>query len=240
MGGHVALQIEVGELITLLQLKQRLELGVGVDAATVLLVLQRVGADISVDLASNLGSGHLGTVGLAKKLGQLLGNGGGLHEAGGGAVADLAALLGTGLLGSAQLLHGMALKAAELGTKRGGKGNHLLQLGRNGCELSRNEGISGRNNGLLGSGVGNSRGNNGNGGSRRSRSRSRSRLGGLGCLNHLHGSRIRSSSRGSGSSSGSSSSRGSGGSRRSLGRLGHCGVCVWVWDCFIPYIQMSF
>ena len=219
MGGHVALQIEVGELITLLQLKQRLELGVGVDAATVLLVLQRVGADVGVDLASDLGSGHLGTVGLAKKLGQLLGNGGGLHEAGGGAVADLAALLGAGLLGSAQLLDGMALKAAELGTKRGSKGNHLLQLGRNGCELSRNEGISGRNNGLLGSGVGNrrsSRGNNGNGRSRdRGRRCSSSSLGGLGCLNHLHGySRSRIRSRG-----------GSGGSRRGLSRLGHC-VCV--------------
>jgi len=132
VGGHVALQVEVGELLALLQLKKRLQLGIGVDATAVLLVLQAVVADVGVDLASHLGPSHLGTVGLAKKLGQLLGNGGGLHEAGGGAVANLATLLGAGLLGSANLLDGVTLKRAELGAESGSEGNNLLQLGRNG------------------------------------------------------------------------------------------------------------
>jgi len=132
VGGHVALKVEVGELLTLLQLEQRLELGVRVDATAVLLVLKVVVADVGVDLASDLGPGHLGTVGLAEKLGQLLGNEGGLHEAGGGTVANLAALLGAGLLGSANLLDGVTLKRAELGAESGSEGNNLLQLGRNG------------------------------------------------------------------------------------------------------------
>jgi len=135
MRGHVALQVEVGELLALLQLKKILELGIGVDTATVLLVLQVIGADVRVNLASDLGSGHLGTVALAKKLGQLLGNGGGLHKAGGGAVSNLAALLGAGLLRSAQLLDGIALKGTELGAERGSKCNNLMQLGGNGGKL---------------------------------------------------------------------------------------------------------
>jgi hypothetical protein len=138
VGRHVPLKVEVSEFLALLQLEKRLQLGVRVDAATVLLVLQVVVADVGVDLAGHLGSSHLGTVGLAKKLGQLLGNEGGLHETGRSTVANLAALLGAGLLSSAQLLDGVALQGTEFGTKRSSKCNNLLQLGGNGGKLGRN------------------------------------------------------------------------------------------------------
>jgi hypothetical protein len=164
MGGHVALQVEVGELLTLLQLEEGLELGIGVDAATVLLVLQVVVANIGVDLAGHFGSSHLGTIGLSQKLGQLLGNEGGLHKARRGAVSDLATLLGTGLLRGANLLDGMALKDAKLGSESASKSNHLLQLGRNGSKLGCNDRIGGRNRSNVGGSVGgNNRWNRGSG-----------------------------------------------------------------------------
>jgi len=196
--GHVALKVEVSQLLALLELKKRLQLGIRVDATAVLLVLKVVVADVGVDLTSNLGSGHLGTVGLAEELSQLLGNGGGLHEARGGAVANLAALLGAGLLGSAKLLDGVALKCAKLRAERGSKGDNLLQLGRDGGELRGDDGLSGGGAGVLG-------GNSSVVGSRGGRSSNGllGSLGGLGLLsllgglNHLGGG---SGSRGRGNS----------------------------------------
>jgi len=232
VGGHVALKVEVSQFLALLKLEQGLQLGVGVNATAVLLVLQVVVADVSVDLASDLGPGHLSAVGLSKKLRQLLGNEGGLHKARGGTVADLATLLCTGLLRSAELLDGVALQGAQLRSKSGGKGNHLLQLGRNGSKLRSNGGLNGRNNG----GVSGSRsvgcsGNNGSGFNRSSRGLGS--LGLLGSLDNLGGCR---SSNGSGRSCGSGSGRGGGGSGRRSGGLSRLSHGCWS----IPSMEMSF
>ena len=233
VGGHVALKVEVSELLALLELEQGLQLGIGVDATTVLLVLQVVVADVGVDLTSDLGSGHLRAVGLSEKIGQLLGDEGGLHEPRRSTVADLAALLGAGLLGSANLTDRVALKGAKLGAKSGGKCNNLLQLGSDGCKLRSNGGLNGRNNGnrSVGGSVGGS-GNNGNGFSRGSRG-----LGSLGLLGSLHNLGGSGGSGGSGCrSSGGRSSSSGGSGRRSGGlcRLSH--LVGW----FIPSIEMSF
>ena len=86
VGGHEALQVEVRELVVILELEQLLQLGVGQNAAAVVLVLKLVVADVGVDFAGDFGSCHLGAVALAEKSGQLVGNEGGLHEPGGLAV----------------------------------------------------------------------------------------------------------------------------------------------------------
>ena len=72
VGGHVALKVEVSQLLALLELKKGLQLGIRVDATAVLLVLQVVVADVSVNLASHLSSGHLSTIGLSEELRKLL------------------------------------------------------------------------------------------------------------------------------------------------------------------------
>ena len=227
--GHVALKVEVSQLLALLELKKRLQLGIRVDATAVLLVLQVVVADVGVDLAGDLSPGHLSAIGLSKELRQLLRNEGGLDKAGGGAVANLAALLGTGLLSSANLLDGVALKDAKLGTKSGGKSNHLLQLGGNGSKLRSNCGVSGGGGRLSGRRITGS----GSGGSNGGCCSGLGLLGSLGLLGGLGNLGGRGSrSRGSGSgrrSGGSRSGRRSG----SLSRLSH-----GCWS--IPSIEMSF
>lgn len=129
VGGHETLQVEVSQLITVLQLEKLLQLGIGKNAATIVLVLELVVADVSVDLASNLGPGHLGTVGLAEKSGKLVGNEGGLDKAGRLAIDVLTTLLLGGLAGGAQLALNLTLNAAKLGAKRCKSRHEGLQLG---------------------------------------------------------------------------------------------------------------
>jgi len=90
---HVALEVEVGELIGLLELKKGSKLGVGVDLATILGVLKLVVADISVDVASDGGARHLGTLLLTKERGKLVADAGGLNKTTGSAVSGLALAL---------------------------------------------------------------------------------------------------------------------------------------------------
>ena len=66
---HVTLEVEVGELVTLGNLKKLGELGIRVDNTTIRLVLQVVRADVGVNVLAHLGAGHLGTNLLAKELG---------------------------------------------------------------------------------------------------------------------------------------------------------------------------
>jgi hypothetical protein len=69
---HVALEVEVCELVGRLKLEQGSKLLVGVDLAAVLLVLEVVGANVLVDVAGHLRPGHLGAGGLLEKLGELV------------------------------------------------------------------------------------------------------------------------------------------------------------------------
>jgi len=87
VGAHETLKIKVCELILLLQLKKSSKLGVGVNLATILLVLEVVGADVGVDVASDCGASHLSALVLAKERCKLIADAGRLHKTTGGTVA---------------------------------------------------------------------------------------------------------------------------------------------------------
>jgi hypothetical protein len=122
------LQVEVGQLLTLLDLKQRLQLGIGVNLATILLILKVVSANVSVNLTSHLSASKLSANGLSEKLGQLLGNQSRLNETGRSAVTSLALTLRS-LLGSTHLASNIALKGAEVAAKRRKAGAKSVKLG---------------------------------------------------------------------------------------------------------------
>jgi len=79
---HVSLEVEVGELLAVLDVKKAGELGIGVDKTTVGLVLEVVGADVGVDLLAHTSAGELSANWLAKELGKLITDTSGLGEAG--------------------------------------------------------------------------------------------------------------------------------------------------------------
>jgi len=125
---HVLLEVEVSKLVGLLKLKKASKLGVGVDLATIGLVLEIMVANVHIDLTGNLSASHLGTSGLLKEGSELVTNAGGLHEAGRGAVASLALTLGALLLGRLKLASPLLLKSAVLRLKGGQKSTELLKL----------------------------------------------------------------------------------------------------------------
>ena len=69
---HVTLKVEIGKLISLLELEESSKLAVRVDLATILLVLKIVSTNVLVNIASNLSTSHLGTNRLLKELGKLI------------------------------------------------------------------------------------------------------------------------------------------------------------------------
>jgi len=119
MRRHVTLEVKVSQLVSLFQLEEGSQLLVGIDLATILLVLKVVGANILVDFTSNIGTSHLGSFGLSKKTGKLVGNQSGLHETGRCAISNLALLLHRCLLGILQLASGLALKKTKLTAQSG-------------------------------------------------------------------------------------------------------------------------
>ena len=155
---HVALEVEVGELITRTELEERGKGGVGVDLATVRLVLEGVGADVLVDLAGDLSAGHLGTRGLAKESGELITDESGLHETTWGAVSDLALAALNSLLSSLELTGPLLLEGAEVSAERRELRGELVELAKELSELiletaGNRSGLSGNwGNNLLGYG----------------------------------------------------------------------------------------
>jgi len=123
---HVPLKVEVGKLIGRLKGEKLLELGIGVDLATVGRILELVGTDVGVDLAGNIGAGNEATLVLAKELGKLITDEGGLDESAGGASGIPLLALVAGLLYSLELALCPLLEGLELKNK----GRHLLANGR--------------------------------------------------------------------------------------------------------------
>jgi len=195
---HVLLEVEVGKLISLVELKKSGKLVVRVDLATVVLVLKVVGADVLVDLTSDISASHLSTSGLLKELGELIRDASRLHEARRGAVARLSLALGIGLLGGLKLTSPLLLKSTVLRAKRSNSGAEIIKLRE---ELNRLSGKSCLNilsrDDILRSG----------GGSRDSRNSLS--LGSTGLLGLYLNDRGRSRSRSRGRGRGSSGSRGS-------------------------------
>ena len=100
MRAHVTLKVEVGKNLVLANLEKAGKLGVGVNLATIILVLESVLTNILVDITGNVGASHLSAGGLGKEGSKLVTDASGLHEATGGAGASLALALGASLLGS--------------------------------------------------------------------------------------------------------------------------------------------
>jgi len=125
---HVLLEIEVSKLVTLLKLEKAGKLSIGVDLAAILGVLEVVVADVNIDLAGNLGAGHLSASGLLKEGSKLVADAGRLHEARRGAVASLALALGALLLGGLEVASPLLLKSAVLDLEGGNKSTKLLEL----------------------------------------------------------------------------------------------------------------
>ena len=173
---HEALEVEVGENVILAELEEGGKLGVGVDLAAIALVLELVGADVSVDLAGHGRASHLGTLLLAKEGGKLVTDAGGLDEARGLTVARLPLALGALLLGSLELALPLLLHRLVLALKRGDEGAELLELGVELGGLLKKRRLKGVSLSDGGGGLNCGRINNGSGGSS---------LGGLGSLRGL-------------------------------------------------------
>jgi hypothetical protein len=107
---HVSLEIEISELILLTELEELGKTRIGIDLASIALVLKTIGVDVSVNLLAYLGSGHLSTDGLAEELSQLIADTCRLDEARGLAVGIDATLLGRSLLGILHLTRDDLLK----------------------------------------------------------------------------------------------------------------------------------
>ena len=134
MRAHVALKVEVGKGLALANLEKAGKLAVGVNLATVLLVLKTVLTDILVDIASHISAGHLGARRLGKEGSKLVTDAGRLHESTGGTSAGLALALGVSLLSNSKGAGPLLLKSTILGLKGSKKSTHLLKLGE---ELTR-------------------------------------------------------------------------------------------------------
>jgi hypothetical protein len=185
---HVALEVEVGKLIGLLELKKGGKLGVRVDLTTVVLVLKLLVANVSIHLASHLGASKNTTLRLAKEGGELVGDQSRLDKSRRSTVgAGLAALIR--LICGTKLASVLALQLVDLGANGGKNGLSTLKLGKNtavesGANGAIELGDRSRSLDTVNSGCGSS-----------DRGGDRGSLGSSGCLRHL----------GSGSGSGRSS-----------------------------------
>jgi len=175
VGAHEALEVEVGENVILAELEEGGKLGVGVDLAAIALVLELVGADVSVDLAGHRRASHLGTLLLAKEGGKLVADASGLDEARGLTVARLPLALGALLLGSLELTLPLLLHRLVLALKGRDEGAELLELGVELSGLLKKRRLKGVSLSDGGGGLNNGRINNGSGSS----------LGSLGSLRGL-------------------------------------------------------
>jgi len=158
---HVLLEVEIGKAIVLTNLKELGKLGVGVDDATIGLILKVVGIDVGVDLLANISASHLGSNGLAKELSKLIADASGLDKAGGLAVATGLALLRRGLLGVLHLTANLLIEVLELVLESRGHGEKLLdastklvELHGERVDISGNSGINNNGGGRGGSGSG--------------------------------------------------------------------------------------
>ena len=129
VGLQVSLEVKISELITSRELEKSAELGIGVDLATIGLVLKVVGADVAVDLTADIGSGHLSTSGLAEEGGELRADHGGANKARGLAVARALVLAVGNLLGGLVGLDDGLLESLELSLEGGNIGVDLRDLG---------------------------------------------------------------------------------------------------------------
>jgi hypothetical protein len=80
VGGHVLLEVEVGQLVASGDVEERAKAGVGVNVATNLGILEVIVTDVVSDELGDLGSGDERTLLTTKKLAHGIGNLGGLGD----------------------------------------------------------------------------------------------------------------------------------------------------------------
>ena len=78
--GHILLEVEVSELLTLLKLQKLGKGTVGLNDATIVLVLELVALDVSVQSLGDLSAGQLSAWLDTKESGELIGDESGLDE----------------------------------------------------------------------------------------------------------------------------------------------------------------
>ena len=118
--GHILLEVEVSELLTLLKLQKLGKGAVGLNDATVVLVLELVALDVSVQSLGDLSAGQLSAWLDTKESGELIGDEGGLDETRCRTVTGLglsAATLGLG--GCLDLTDGTGVVCTQVGLELG-------------------------------------------------------------------------------------------------------------------------
>ena len=117
MLAHELLEVEVGDLLLLTSLKKLAKLGIRVDLATIVLVLEVVGAHILGDLASYISASHLGAMSYAKEVSKLSGNLCRLNETRRSTGALVLVALGVNLVHGASLAKDLLLNNLEVSLK---------------------------------------------------------------------------------------------------------------------------
>jgi len=140
---HETLEVEIGELVLRLDLEKSAELGIGDDLATIGLVLERVGADVRIDLLAHIGACHLSANRLAEELGKLVADASGLDKSGRLTVSRALALLGRVLLGNLHLAIYGLLKSLVVTLEGREDAEKLLELGTELCHLCADRGLDG-------------------------------------------------------------------------------------------------
>ncbi len=150
---EVALEIEVGQLLTLRDAEELLERGIGLD---VVLVLEALLLHVVVDGLGDLRAGHLGALGLAEEVAELIGNLGGALKDGGGALDLIAVLINLRLaLALASILNlavDALLQALNLAEESSDGLAHGGEVASHGLDVLIKRGRGGRNRGGLGGG----------------------------------------------------------------------------------------
>jgi len=194
---HETLKVKIGKLIGLLNLKKSGKLSIRLDDSAIVLILEVIGANVSVDLLAHGSASELSASGLAEKRSELVADASGLHETRGGAVTR-ALLLGR-LLCGLDLTGNRLLKSLVIRLKGGKNAEHLLELGTELVHLGNNRKLSRLGNSLIyqrniSGGSGDNRGGH--------------NIGNLCCLlgSGLLGGNLLGRGSGSGSSSGSNNS----------------------------------
>jgi uncharacterized membrane protein YgcG len=169
---HVALEIEISELIGGSEREELGEARIRVDLAPILLVLETLLADVRVDLLGDLRAGHLGSNGLSEELGELITDASGLDESRRSSVSRRLPLLGV-LLRALELAGEDLLKGLVISLHGSEERRHLLELGAELLDLNGRGGLGGG----LGGGLNDDRRLRRNGNGRRRRSGSSDLLG---------------------------------------------------------------
>jgi len=162
---HVTLEVEVGELVGGSERKELGEARIGVNLASILLVLETLLADVGVNLLAHLSARHLGSNGLSEELGKLVADTGGLDEPRGLPVSRGLPLLGV-LLRALELAGEDLLEGLVIALHGSEESSHLLELGTELLNLNGSGGLDGSSGINLNDG-----GSRNGGGGRRGRNR---------------------------------------------------------------------